>query len=259
MSKKKSSEHLVSWAENEHLTKPAETGCIWRHADYGHRTFTRCDYCKNAHDYSKASEGHIYNVPNMRSPERWVRIWVEDLKEHVWKHAGTTEPKSKAVDPANSAWHLDKGSNFTDSKTPWWNNTHHAIACGELKDAFPQESEQRLIVKMKWNINMMPNVIILPKQYVVARILKLPTHVPPDGAANHDKYSAKLGNGLNGMKGKLKQNADTTGHEVTDENVPDCVGELNRIAKELRDYLIETGERNPGVNLDNLSLDKVNF
>ena len=253
-------EHLADWVENEHKTAPAATGCLWRHVDYKNKKFPRCNYRKNAHDYSKMAEKHIYDIPNMRSPERWVRVWVEDLGPTIRK-SGDPEPGSHPSSPlADGAWDLDQGSNFQDWKKPYWHNTHHVIACGELEAAFPDEAERRLILATRWNINEMPNVVILPKQYVVARILKLPTHVPPDGPAEHEHYSTSLGTKLSSIKAKLaKGESDPNKHKLTDENKDDCRQELEKASTAIRNWLFAMGEKNPGINLDNLRLDSVNW
>lgn len=252
-----SSEHLVDWDENEHKKKPKDTGCIWRHADYKTKKFPRCNYRKNAHDYSKASEPHIYNVPSFRSPRRWVQVWLENLGPTYTK-AGTEIEGTSPPPPKNGEWDLGKSGNFQDWKKPYWHNTHHCIACGEILESF-NESETKLLLTTKWNINEMPNVIILPKQYVVARILKLPTHVPPDGPAEHAGYSMRLGTGLNRLKSSLSQNAEESGHTLTDATAPDCKRALENVSKQLRDMIIQSGEKNPGVNLDNLNLEGINW
>ena len=270
----KENEHLVDWKENEHKTSPKETGCLWRHADYGEKRFPRCDYRKNAHDYSKVAEKYIYNIPNFRSSERWVEVWLDrlgpsmkkkrDAKGRALKNpdgSPSLEPMddTRPAAPANGGWNLDRGKNFMDWKLPYWHNTHHVIACGEIKEVFPSELEQQIIVATRWNINEMPNVIILPKQYTVARILKLPTHVPPDGPAEHDNYSKSLGSRLNAMKATFAKKKDQNGHEVVDADKSNVREELEKASAAIRKFLLACGEKNPGINLDNLKLDSVNW
>ncbi|WP_395844346.1 hypothetical protein [Cystobacter fuscus] len=250
-------EHLVDWKENEHKSNPKSTGCLWRHADYGSKEFPRCDYRKNAHDYSKVAELYIYNIPSIRTPESWVRVWVDHLGPTFTKR-GTIVERSHAPDPLTGAWDINRPGNFTEWKTPYWHNTHHVIACGEIKAAFPDDDEQRIILASRWNINEMPNIIILPKQYTVARILRLPTHVPPDGAAEHDKYSQELGKLLNRLKAKLAKNKNQTDHKLTDDNKNDCRQELEKASTAIRKFIIDSGGKNPGINLDNLKLDSIN-
>jgi hypothetical protein len=256
-------EHMPDWADQAHAKDPKGTGCFWRHVDYKNKKYPRCNYRKNAHDYSKASEAHIYNVPTLRSPQRWVDAWLEDIKPTLTKptptEAGKVRAGSEAQQPLNGAWDLGRGKNFTTWMMPWWHNTHHVIACGEFSTVFSKEDEQKLILATKWNINEMPNVIILPKQFVIARILKVPTHVPPDGAQNHTQYSTRLSTKLNAVRGKLAKAADGSGHPVTEENAPAVRADLEKASKALRDFLIKAGEKNPGVNLDNLSLDSVSW
>ncbi|MFE8603865.1 hypothetical protein [Archangium violaceum] len=273
-SKSKSNEHLVDWEENEHKTLPKETGCLWRHEEYAGTKWPRCNYRKNAHDHSKLEETGIYDIPTIRSPERWVQIWLEELGPSMQKVKGddgkpltnadgsfvkTETPGSRPASPDNGGWHLDKTGNFVKDKVPYWHNTHHVIACGEITQVFPDEREQRLLLKSRWNINEMPNVIILPKQETVARILKLPTHVPPEGKQNHNNYSTRLGTKLNDIKAKLVANGAQTGHELTDDTKEDCREELEKASKAIRDFLIEIGEKRPGIDIDSLTFDSVNW
>lgn len=271
-------EHLADWVENEHETSPTQTGCLWRHEEYDGTKFPRCNYRKNAHVYSLANERYIYNIPNMRSPERWVQVWLDRLGPSMQKvktvnakgkkvplknpdgsSVLTPTPNSTPASPDLGGWHLEKPGNFVTDKVPFWHNTHHVIACGEITQVFSTEREQRLLVKSRWNINEMPNVIILPKQFTVGHILKLPTHVPPEGKQNHSNYSKNLGTKLNDIKAKLVANGAKKGHELTDDNKDQCRQELEKASTALRKFLVDKGEQNPGINIDNLTFDSVNW
>jgi hypothetical protein len=256
-------EHLTPWTENEHESAPTQCGCLWRHEDYKGKKFPRCNYRKNAHEYSKGAEQHIYNVPTFRSPERWVEVWLDALGAHVYKRSKKLEKDSapaglKTNGVWTHGWDLDHGNNFKEWKDPYWHNTHHVIACGEVEASFT-EAERKLLLKTRWNVHEIPNVIILPKQWAVARILKLPTHVPPDGKAEHEAYSTEIGVKLNAVKAKLAKKANQTGHELTDQTAPDARTELENASRAIRQFLINSGEKNPGINLDNLRLDAVNW
>ena len=155
-------EHLTEWEINIHANNPDETGCIKKHAStYSLKKYPRCNYRKNAHEYSKANETHIYNIPNMRSPQRWVDVWKTELDFSPTK-AGGIHKNSKAVSPDNEGWYLDKGKNFTTDKIPFWHNTHHCISCGEILENF-EFDEWSLIIATGWNINEKENAMILPK------------------------------------------------------------------------------------------------
>ena len=200
-------DHLSSVEKNDHKNNPKETGCIKKHANYTNQKYPRCNYRKNAHDYSIANEPHIYNIPSFRSPERWVNVWKSELRPAYYVGTDTPREGTQATSPDNGAWHLSKGKNFTEDKTPYWHNTHHCISCGEILENFDSD-EIRLLIATHWNINEKENVIILPKQFVVARMLKLPTHVPPQGQQQHKDYSSEIGKGLQKIKSKLSKNAD---------------------------------------------------
>ncbi len=250
------SKHLVKWKENEHQTKPKEAGCLWRHADYDDKKYPRCNYRKIAHEYSTANEPHIYNVPNFRSGEVTVRFWSKYLGPVVSK--GGKPLAARPADPVGTAWHLGTPPNFKTDKRPYWHNTHHCIACGEITNAF-SVAERKLILATRWNINEMPNVIILPKQDTVATILRLPTHVPPSGAQNHSNYSGQLTTGLRQIKGSFSSNEDEEKHPLDDESAPSCRDALQNISKQLREFLVTIGDHTPGIDIDSLSLSSINW
>lgn len=261
-------EHLTKWAENKHEKAPGSTPCLWRHAKYGDGKFKRCDYRKNAHD---AAEPNIYNVgsPGCRVDAEWVGARLSTLEPSRRKKDNKVIARTKPAAPVvkgpdgkfrpNGAWDLKKGANFTEWKTPYWHNTHHVISCGEIKHAFPTQKHQRRILRANWNINEMPNVIILPKQPSVATALKLPTHVPPDGKQEHEEYSAQLGERLGYLKGDLDQNASSSGHPTDDTNVDAVKTKLDRGAKAIRDFLLKCGREDPGVDLNTLDLARADW
>jgi hypothetical protein len=82
--------------------------------------------------------------------------------------------------------------NFTSHLWPYWNNAHHIIPKGTLKSTiaelenptgWPPKSPalrnivERFLLKKLYNVNHHSNVILLPMDKEVAKILKLPRHL----------------------------------------------------------------------------------
>ena len=242
----------------------ARLGCLTRHeGTYSSGAWPDCNYRKNAHQYSIANETDVYDVPNPRSPQRWLEFALEYL-EPV-RFAGSSDKagqirKAQPLSPLTSAhcWDLGhtiadptfnkkKVANFHDESIPYFHNTHHIFACDEIYRAFSTK-ELRILALSKYNINRDPNAMILPKQRCVAWALKLPVHCPDK--ANHDDYSERVRTKLSNIKAQFQENAEDTGHEITEDNAPDLVTTLEKESKDLRAYLIAKGCSNPGVNLD---------
>ncbi len=263
-------EHLEELRGLTHTDdKKDHLGCISRHVDFKNKKWTDCNYRKNALDYSIANETSIYNVPNLRSSQRWLDFTLEYLEPMLYASSNKTKagkvrypnaicpvsfPKSWDLDHkiSDTLYNPDGDSNFHVEKMPYVHQTHHIIACDEIYRAFT-EVERRILVTSEYNINRKgPNVMILPKQRCIAWALKLPVHCPDK--ANHKDYSEKLRSRLAKIKKDFKENAEEDGHKITQENSPDLVDRLDEYSKQLREYIIDKGNKDPGVNLDNLVL-----
>lgn len=261
-------DHLADLRELTH--KPADKarlGCLSRHVNYANNAWPDCNYRRNAHDFSIANEREVYDVPSLRSPRRWLEFALEYLEPVRFADANEKAGQVRKAQPLSPLTHdhcwdlvhtIDdavfnpkKAANFHDESIPYFHNTHHIFACDEVYRAFSTK-ELRILVLSKYNINRNPNAIILPKQRCVAWALKLPAHCPDK--ANHDAYSERVRTKLANIKAQFQENAEETGHEITEQNAPDLVKTLEGESKDLRDYLIEKGCTNPGINLDLLTI-----
>ncbi|OJH39239.1 AHH domain-containing protein [Cystobacter ferrugineus] len=102
--------------------------------------------------------------------------------------------------PQDGDWHLDgplrddmkdaaekdipRGQNFTKHTWPYWHNSHHLIPKGlfnetiaKIEDADCQTLLRLALLRAEYNINHHINVIILPQDMEVARVLGLPRHL----------------------------------------------------------------------------------
>lgn len=98
---------------------------------------------------------------------------------------------------------VKKGMNFTQDTWPYWNNAHHIIPKGTLKERITEEDAvvsdliQQCLLEAKYNINHKINVVLLPQDLEVANILGIPRHLQlqhADGSVsiaigNHPVYN----------------------------------------------------------------------
>jgi hypothetical protein len=261
-------DHLEELKELTHKkADKAKLGCLTRHEAYKGKAWPDCNYRKNAHDYAIANHTNVYDVPSGRSPVRWLEFTLGFLEPVKFAASSPQAGQVRKATPLSplahpNAWNLTftiadatynpKGeSNFHHEDFPYFHNTHHIYSCDELYRAFTF-AELQILVTAKYNINRNPNVIILPKQKCVAWALKLPAHCPDK--CEHEDYSTRVRSKLSSVKSAFQENAEDTGHQITDANAPDLVKQMETDSKELHDFLIATGYSNPGIDLDLVTL-----
>ena len=236
-----------------HLTEK-KPGCVWRHTkSFEDSRWPECSHRKNAWDYAKANEKRIFDIPNSRVTLREIELVTGSA--FFPTHGGWPGTKRKIASAENGGWHLEHGYNFTMSASiPYWHNAHHLIACGEVQDAL-DPSEIAIVVAGQWNINAPVNVMILPKQPEVAGLLKLPTHVPPDGKQSHDAYSEQVADGVRKIKDNVQEYKDKQGHPKEQSYKL----AFDSVSNQLRALLVKAGWLEAGVNLDTVSLERINW
>jgi hypothetical protein len=278
-------DHLSELKSLTHdAAKKDRLGCIGRHeTDYKSKKWPDCNYRKNAEQYSIGNETHVYNIPSFRTPESWIRFTMRWLSPVLFAQSNktragkvkfamplapvaafrkTVRPGDDKDDPKLHCWDLShrisdtsynkKGiTNYQGDNMPYWNQVHHIISCDEIYRAFDFD-ELRLLVLAEYNINRSPNAIILPQQECVAYTLQIPAHCPDKG--NHEDYSTDLREKLSDLKNDFKTNEDGNQHPIDDKNVKDLVKQLEKYSEQLRKFLIEIGNKTPGVKLDNLEI-----
>jgi hypothetical protein len=106
------------------------------------------------------------------------------------------------------------GMNFTQDTWPYWNNVHHVIPKGTLKeeitkqDAVVSDLIQQCLLKAKYNINHKINMLIMPQDLQVANMLGMPRHLQlqhDDGGVevaigNHPVWNQYVVDVENGLK-----------------------------------------------------------
>jgi hypothetical protein len=77
---------------------------------------------------------------------------------------------------------IQPGHNFTNAAWPYWNNAHHLIPKGTFSDMIKRMDAvsdiiQKALLKAKYNINHKRNMLLLPQDKLVARMLGLARHI----------------------------------------------------------------------------------
>jgi hypothetical protein len=181
--------------------------------------------------------------------------------------------------PKEGDWHLDgpkrgdmkdgggrpipPGQNFTRHTWPYWHNSHHLIPKGlfhetlaEIRDADCQALVRLALLRAKYNINHHVNVILLPQDLEVARVLGLPRHlILEDGSwviedcpkFNHAAYNMNVYNRLKPVineyteacDAELRKNCDTSQFKLSKE-------QLEELSRECYRAVTEFGTAHPG-------------
>lgn len=119
--------------------------------------------------------------------------------------------------------------NFTQDTWPYWNNAHHIIPKGTLKDRITEEDAavsdliQQCLLEAKYNINHKINMLLMPQDLEVARILGMPRHLQlqhTDGGVsvaigNHPEYNQEVRDVARGLDSIVKDYAKICKDAIT--------------------------------------------
>jgi hypothetical protein len=144
-----------------------------------------------------------------------------------WDVAGPEKDVKRARFGKSSKGTIEAGTNFYGQIAPYWNNAHHIIPKGTLNAMIDEQTKDNSAIGIfiknqlliaKYNINEDINMMLLPEDYEVAKILGLPrhrTHAQVDDDAekgeefNHARYNTyvegKLQPIIDGYKAKFKK------------------------------------------------------
>jgi len=120
---------------------------------------------------------------------------------------------------------------------PYHHNYHHMIPVGAFHEYVIGEDEKALarvkaMVMSEWNINKGLNIVLLPQEIFVARIVGLPAHCPW-GVRHHASYSRSLKAKLKKAKLQIDKAADTQDCEDAKE----AATELDRLCVDILDQI----------------------
>jgi hypothetical protein len=134
-----------------------------------------------------------------------------------WDITGPTSAPISRGSFRRGAVTVPLGMNFTQDTWPYWNNAHHLIPKGTLKESITKEDTdnpgvsdliQQCLLEAKYNINHKVNMLLMPQDLEVANMLGMPRHLQlqeKDGSVqiavgNHpvyNEYVSKAEGGLN--------------------------------------------------------------
>ncbi|MFY2563942.1 AHH domain-containing protein [Corallococcus terminator] len=171
---------------------------------------------------------------------------------------------------------IDPGMNFTNSYWPYWNNAHHMIPQGTFNTQIENSGPRTALLiragllKAKYNINRFNNMLLLPMDTEVGKLLNLPRHLTLDDGStefddnpkfNHTLYNAKVTSRLDSIISDYKEEVE----KITTQDEKCAIAEVGPLSKvklySLSIYCYESikllGLRNPGgplVDLPGLTL-----
>jgi len=115
------------------------------------------------------------------------------------------------------------GMNFSQDTWPYWNNAHHLIPKGTLAKVIVAEKEpistliQQGLLTALYNVNHMLNMLLMPQDREVAKMLRMPRHIQlkegddPSISAqvfNHPEYNDMVQVGLDEIISEYADIAD---------------------------------------------------
>ncbi|RKG72082.1 AHH domain-containing protein [Corallococcus terminator] len=276
-----SAEHITQMTKNDLHDKGA---CILRHESA--RKSSPCDYQWNGYQLSKtAARSGMYNKPLRRS---WIDRDKADrdifeaatrkekrsgetsgefglrLRDFVKKYRLSVRYTSRVLERDPKAWFIGEPThpkNFVPMAhdpeggmhRPYYHNWHHMIPNGAINEYIGggPDGAKRLFLLMTslYNMNCGQNIVLLPKESFVGRVLGLPIHCPY-GQMSHPTYSQACEKHLRRIAAQLKKVlASGNPHKLNDENVTQIKKAMNLLSDKL---LATLKAMPPGVSLDEL-------
>jgi len=281
-------------ADNEHLDFKKEKGhdCISRSTENGaclggHEGGYKkqsCAYRWQAHVISIDERTNVYDK-RYRGLKKSARLEYKDgIESQAYKSkkgkmnpAGYTFMLNVPDDgdwdlkgpPANSKYKVGRkrvpaNKNFTDWRWPYWHNAHHMISKSLFNNLISESGVAHImrpaLLKAKYNINHKINMIILPQDREVAKILNLPRHLvlkevgrQPE-YADHPMYTRKV-------RIKLEKIVNSYAKAVREANKGKPHGKvrpdldkkkLEELSKSCYSTILNFGKLNGGAPLDDI-------
>lgn len=154
-----------------------------------------------------------------------------------------------------NAVRIPENHNFTQDTWPYWNNAHHIIPKGTLKAmilaARPvEELIQQALLQAKYNVNYKLNMLLMPQDREVARLLGLPRHLQlreddapglSDACTNHPIYNDMVESKLTPVINAYKEDCAKAQKKATGHKVPKVELDktrLENVSKSLLDWIL---------------------
>lgn len=221
-------------------------GCVVRHISY-YAEENPCSHRGTGYKISVKKRKDWYNEPDAYKAQDIVKADVRSWKPRIfsWKRKGSDKefifkykPKAHPTHKLiHGLWDIDPGKKYNfqrSSFVPYMHNYHHLIPNGVLNEGLYDKQHGSRLLKLlmagQYNINHGRNIILLPKEERIGRIIGLPAHCP-GGKQSHKRYSTSIKGMLNDIKKRLKRALkDQTLHEAAKGKVGNIAEDLYRMA-----------------------------
>jgi hypothetical protein len=226
--------------------------CVVRHASARN---AECKYEQNGYEITLGARAAWYNAP-----VRYKLGLVDWAKTRPkWRKVSGNRVLSFVAPAADEKthphlWNIGVFDNFVPGSKgfhhPYLHNWHHMIPNELLfqllyDDDYGLKLLQVLMVA-KYNINHQRNIVLLPQQDRVGKIIKWPTH--PN---NHGAFDQYVSSKLSALKDQLKQAlGEPEAHPVNAQNVGNVAEDLHKISDNLLVLLETLGREHPGVHIN---------
>ena len=170
-------------------------------------------------------------------------------------HRPGNMPKLKAAGGKD----IPNGKNFTADTWPYWNNAHHLIPKGMFNSTIATseyaEVIRRALLEAEYNIHHHVNMLLMPQDKEVAKLLDLPRHLrlKGNGKLDHPKYNNLVKRRLKKTLRDFEQACKPPeGVKHEDFNVALSKSQLEKLSNDCRATIIKPGPGMSGKPLDNL-------
>lgn len=276
-----SEEHISQMTKNDLHDKGA---CILRHESA--KKSSPCDYQWNGYQLSKtAARSGMYNKALKRSQidcgkadddiyraaaskekrsGETASEFSQRLRDFIKKYRHSVRYTTRSLDRDPKAWFIGEPAhpkNFVPKAhdpeggmhRPYYHNWHHMIPNGAINEYIGGGTDgvKRLFLLMTslYNMNCGENIVLLPKESFVGRVLGLPIHCPY-AQMSHPTYSRACEKNLTRIADQLDEVlASGKPHKLNDKNVVKIKKEMNQLSDKL---LAGIKAMPPGATLDEL-------
>lgn len=152
-----------------------------------------------------AHDGRRRAGPEGKTYERSCNYRWQAFERALAESARYNWPKYKPLQAAQGAWDITAGGkNFrVSAKLPYWHEAHHVIPNGALRDTLACLAEgdradlykqlfRRGLLEEGFNLNHKRNMVLLPMDGSVAKVIGLPRHREDARTFHHNAYNNKV-------------------------------------------------------------------
>lgn len=218
-----------------------DLGCVFRCGRHGSGYEHR--HRENGYTYTKANYASAYNI-DFQAPGPARNRFDAEFRSVLFRGQRGWDPRHK-----RDTWFIGgaKPHNYHKGNHPFGNQHHHILPVGAFHDQLDHE-ELILLMLAGYNINCGENLIILPTEERIGRVMEMLIH-----PTNHRAYSASAKNKVKKIKSKLSKAADDEEeghHPVEEDEIPNLKSELIEWSKQMWGTLYIAGKTTPGAQVN---------